>query len=201
MSNTNYRPLTSARRGFLKLGASGVLGVGLLSILERFVPQAPVQAVSTMRMPHPILSPTEFETLLVFSELVVGAPKGQLTTADTRTAERVELELSKHPGTMVSDVKAALRIAEFMPLLQATGVRLTRASHAERVAVLTRMQVSHNVLIRSVYSGLRNLCLFCYYSDPAAWSRVGYAGPAVASKFYEGGNRIANLRALQGGQS
>ncbi len=187
------------RRGFLKLTVGSAMGISILGYVERFLPLAIPSVARAGRMPNALLSNTEFDTLEAFARVVIGVVPGQLATGEARTAERVELELSKGRGALAADVKAALKIIEFLPLLWGAGARLTRLSIDQQVDTVVRMQFHSNALLRSAYNGLRTLCIFLYYTDPRAWPRIGYAGPWAPSKFYEAGNRIVNLPRLQGG--
>lgn len=165
------------------------------------MPPSDVPDASARRMPRGPLSALEFNTLDLMAAAVIGAPAGALDTRDTRTAERIELELTRNQGALVSDVKTALKVIEFLPMLWGFGARFTRLDDAGRLRALQRMNDSGNDLVRSAFKGLRFLCLLFYYTDERTWKRMGYGGPWVPAKFYAGGNRIVNLRpeAVEGG--
>lgn len=193
MTHQQSESLT-ARRGFLKLTATSALGIAVLHYVERLIPSSPPPDAYAMRNAGGVLSATEFDTLAAIARVLIGASVSQPGTHDARTAERVELELTKIQGRVASDVKAALKLVEYLPVFWGTGTRLTRLPVESQHEMVDRMRLSDNLLIRSAYSGLRFLCVFFYYSDSRAWPRIGYAGPTVQAKFYEGGNRIVNLK-------
>ena len=186
------------RRGFLKLTVAGALGVAALGYLERLLPAASPTDSNLKRVANGPLSATEFNTLEAVARLLIGAPDGQPSTLDARTAERIELELTKAQGKLASDVKAALKVVEYLPVFWGAGARLTRLPLDKQIATIERMRLHANPLVRSAYNGLRFLCVFFYYSDARTWPRIGYAGPMVPPKFFEGGNRIVNLSKLRG---
>lgn len=183
----------------MKLSAAGALGITTLAFIERLLPAADLPDSSPRRAAGGLLSTTEFHTLDVVAALLIGPSAGQPSTRDTRTAERVELELTKAQGKLASDVKAALKVLEYLPVFWGAGARLTRLPAARQAEALQRMRSSDNALVRSAYGGVRFLCVLFYYSDERAWPRIGYAGPMVPAKFFEGGNRIVNLPKLSGG--
>lgn len=181
------------RRGFLKLGIAGAGGIAVLALLERLSPSSDASRSSGHRMAGGPLSASEFHTLEMMAASVVGPPADALGTREARTAERIELELSRSQGPLLSDVMAALKVIEFLPLLW-MGSRFTRLDGDGRLRVLQRMNDSDNDLIRSAFKGLRFFCLLFYYTDERTWKRMGYGGPWASAKFFEGGNRIVNLR-------
>lgn len=197
MTHQQSESLT-ARRGFLKLTATSALGIAVLHYIEKLIPSNPPADAHAMRTAGGVLSATEFDTLAAVAHVLIGASAGQPGTHDARTAERVELELTKIQGRLASDVKAALKLVEYLPVFWGTGARLSRLPIERQYEMVDRMRLSDNLLIRSAYSGLRFLCVLFYYSDSRAWPRIGYAGPTVQAKFYEGGNRIVNLKPIQG---
>lgn len=201
MSTHNLGPIKPGRRGFLKLGAAGAVSIAVLLVIERLMPPSDVPDASKRRMSRGPLSALEFHTLDLMAMAVIGAPAGALGTRDTQTAERIELELTRNQGALASDVKKALKVIEFLPLLWGFGARFTRLDDTGRLNALQRMNDSDNDLVRSAFKGLRFFCLLFYYTDERTWKRLGYGGPLVPAKFYAGGNRIVNLRqeAVAGG--
>ena len=193
--NSTPPPLQgSQRRRFLKFGAAGAAGVAVLAAVERLMPPSDVPDAAARRMRGGPLSALEFRTLELMAAAVIGAPAGALGTHDTRTAERIELELTRNQGALLSDVQIALKLVEYLPLLWGFGARFSRLDDAARLGMLQRMNDSDNDLVRSAFKGLRFFCLLFYYTDERAWKRMGYGGPWMPAKFYVGGNRIANLR-------
>ena len=199
MMKTPNRETAPGRRGFLKVTAAGALGIAVLGYVERLMPAAPLADASARRVTNQLLSATEFDTLEAVARIVVGAPEGQPSTRDAHTAERVELELTKAWGKLASDVKAALKVVEYLPVFWGEGARLTRLPVDKQIQMVERMRLHDNMLVRSAYNGLRFLCIFFYYTDSRTWQRIGYSGPAVQAKFYEAGNSIVNLPKMTGG--
>jgi hypothetical protein len=49
----------------------------------------------------------------------------------------------------------------------------------DRTACLAALPGSRIGLVRDVYAGLKQLCLFSFYATPESWSATGYDGPWV----------------------
>jgi len=187
-------PATS-RRGFLKLGLFASAAAVALATIQKFGP-APGRYENLLGAERPrLLSRKAFATLTLFTMDVVGAAPDAVTVQQTRTAARIDLELSIVGGKLAADIRAALALLEHGPLLNGELARYSTLPAAQRTAYLRRLQTGGNVTLRSVYNGLRFLAIFFYYSDDNTWPRLGYRGPWVPEKVFVGGNRIANLDA------
>ncbi|WP_340678893.1 gluconate 2-dehydrogenase subunit 3 family protein [Paraglaciecola sp.] len=187
-----------SRRGFLKTASgAALLLVGYqaakiwldgddenyLPFLEGEVPQA--------------LSIKEFAVLSSVVQCIVGvASFATVSTAEARTAARIDLELLHQGGKLLQDIKDSLLVVEFGTYLEGHGKRFTQLSTEQQHRFLLNLKESSITLQRQVYSGLRFLTVFFYYSDERTWPTLGYQSPWQPIKFYEGGNRIENLPPL-----
>jgi len=184
-----------SRRGFLHLGLAGAAAVATLTAMQRMAPipgRYPALAGEETRR---VFTRKEFAVLALFATDIVGAGAGHVTPEQTRVAARIDLELSKHPGKLVSDMRAALTLVEHGPLLRGKLTRYSSLGAKARHDYLASLQHGGSGVMRAAYGGLRFMALFFHYTDPRTWERIGYAGPWVPAKFFEGGNRIANLEA------
>jgi len=127
---------------------------------------------------------------------LVGPAQGVPTTEETRTTARIDRELMIHGGKLLQDLKDSLLVVEHGTFLEGYGERFSRLNAAQQSSFLQSCRNSSLDLRRQVYSGLRFLTMFFYYSDDRSWPLLGYQGPWQAIKFYEGGNRIENLAPL-----
>lgn len=191
-----YQPAPISRRGFLQLGLAGGAGAAALTLLQSLGP-LPGRYEALMGQEQPlVLNRKELAVLSLFVADVIGARASELSPEQTRSAARVDLELSKHGGRMLADTKAALAVLEHGPLVRGWLSRYSGLDASRRATYLASLQGSPRSILRQTYSGLRFFALFFYYSDERSWPRIGYGGPWVPEKRYVGGNRIANLERL-----
>lgn len=186
-----------SRRGFL--GASAV-GVGVVAAVSGwawfYANDAHYRTLVGDAVPS-VLTVKELAILGALADAMIlpaaGAPSAQLA----QTARRIDRELSFHGGSkLLSDVKSSLLLLEHAPVMDLLGTRFTALSATGRAAFLEDCARSQWAMRRLAYAGVKFLILFFYYSDDRTWRSIGYGGPAVAEKLFEGGNRIANLPSL-----
>lgn len=182
-----------SRRGFLKVGVAGAAGAVVLGVAGRFLlGGGDYEEIAGGERPR-VLSVQELAVLTMLADTVVSPADKAVNVIDTRTAARIDLELSKAGGRIVDDVKSALKLIEYGPVLDLKLNRFTNLTREERALYIEGLSRSSKPMFRSAYTGLRTLCMIFYYTDPRAWRRIGYGGPLVETKFYPGGNRIENL--------
>lgn len=132
--------------------------------------------------------------------VIAPAPTGP-SVREAQTARRIDRELFFHAGSkLVSDVKLSLALIEWLPWLGLMGGKFSELKEADRLAFLKACESSRWSIRNQAFAGLKFLILFFYYSDDRTWPSIGYSGPQVAEKFYEGGNRIANLTPVESGR-
>jgi hypothetical protein len=190
------RSASLGRRGFLTatgFGAAALAGAG--GWLAWDSRDASYQAKAT-GLKSVVLTAAELvilqavaETMIAKSDRSVGAPSAR----EARVAERIDRELSFHGGKLLSDVKAALALIERAPLLDLIGTRFTDLPEERQAMVLAKSETSPLQVRRQAFVGLKFLICFFYYSDDRTWASIGYGGPLVPEKPFEGGNRLANL--------
>lgn len=185
-----------SRRGFLGAGSAGLglLGAGgawaLLGANDATYRDLANGATPT------VLTLKEFAVLDALASAIITPAKGTPSARDAQTARRIDRELAFHlDGRLVPDLKASLAFLEHLPAVDLRGTRFTALSPDGRAGFLEASARSPWQLRRLAYSGVRFLVLFFYYTDDRTWDSIGYAGPTVAAKQFEGGNRIENLPA------
>jgi len=185
-----------SRRGFLKTGAgAALLLVGYQAARHGLVGDEDYRLLLAGEVPQ-ALSIKEFAVLSSVVRCLVGPAQGVPTTEETRTTARIDRELMIHGGKLLQDLKDSLLVVEHGTFLEGYGERFSRLNAAQQSSFLQSCRNSSLDLRRQVYSGLRFLTMFFYYSDDRSWPLLGYQGPWQAIKFYEGGNRIENLAPL-----
>jgi hypothetical protein len=89
--------------------------------------------------------------------------------------------MSPHTQREIADLLAMLAMAPGRRALAGLASSWPEASVAELQAALQSMRQSSLLLRRQAYGALRDLTHAAYYSDPSAWSLLGYPGPRLLS--------------------
>jgi hypothetical protein len=181
-----------SRRGFLKAGAAttaALIGGGTLA--GCLTGSAPPGLIGSERLQ--VLTEREFATLVALADRVITQAEGTPSARETRAARRVDRELVFSDGLLTADVRAALSLIEYGPLLDLRLGRFTRLAPTEQDAYLQSCAASTWKLRRNAYNGLRFLCLFFYYSDARTWRSIGYDGAMVERKLPEASNALESL--------
>ncbi len=187
-----------SRRGFL--GASAAGATALVAAGGWFWwegDEASYRAMIGGAVPR-VLSVQELAILGAICDTVITVAPGAPSVAEAETARRIDRELMFHEESpLVSDVKLSLALLEHLPALDFLGVRFTELAAADRTRFLHNCETSAWSARRQAFAGVKFLILFFYYCDARTWPSIGYVGPQVAEKFYEGGNTVANLPPLK----
>ena len=181
-----------SRRGFLKAGAASVAALVGAGSAAAWLARGDDAAVIGDERPE-VLSRRELATLMALADRVVMPSAGGPSARDTRTARRIDRELAFSDGRLTADVRAALAVIEYGPVLDFRLRRFTRLGPEEQDAYLAACASSLWHLRRNAFNGLRFLTLFFYYTDDRTWRGVGYAGPMVDRKLPEAANAIEAL--------
>jgi hypothetical protein len=188
---------TPSRRGFLFAGGGAVATLGAASAWLALDSREAVYAARLGGAVPQALTPAELAILMALVDVVITPVQGCPTGAETQTARRIDRELTFHMDTqLLRDVKSSLALLERLPLLDLAGHRFTALSRDAQTACLKRSETSSWTLRRRAFGGLKFLITFIHYSDDRTWPSIGYGGPMVQEKPFEGGNRIANLAPL-----
>jgi len=100
--------------------------------------------------------------------------------ADVDLARRVDALVAAQGPDVVRGVRGALWVVELAsPLLAGRVTRFRSLPPPERTRCLAALMESRLALARDVFAGLRQLCLFSFYSQDASWAATGYDGPWV----------------------
>ncbi len=198
-----------SRRGFLSAGAVGLGALGITaSWLWLRTDDRAYRAMVGGAVPV-VLTVGELAILEALADAIVEPAPGAPTARQAQTARRIDRELFFHKGSkelffrrggkLVSDVKLSLSLIEWLPVASFAGRKFTALSAADKVLFLRGCETSRWSIRSQAFSGLKFLILFFYYTDDRTWPSIGYAGPTVPEKFFEGGNRISNLSAISAG--
>ncbi len=167
------------RRWFLRLGlgGAGLLvagGAGLLG-LRGCEPDAG---------PLKILTPRELRTFEAVAGAIIprGGPYSQ-GAADAGIGVAFDAFLADEPPENVSDVKKALLLAEWGPLLfDGKPTTLWRMDEEARAGHWAGWSTSSLAVRRQIAVGFRAFVTMVFYDRPEAWALLDYPGPPLAAK-------------------
>lgn len=190
-------PLPLSRRGFLRAGAVTAAVLAGAGATTAWWAARDEPAGASDERPE-VLTPSQLAVLTAFADRVIAAPPDGPSARDARIARRVDRELALTDGRLADDVRGALLLLEYGPLLDGLGGRFTRLAPAQQDAALDAAARSRWAVRRNAFSGLRTVCLFLYYADDRTWPAIGYAGPMVPRKLPEASSALASLPPLGG---
>ena len=170
----------TTRRVFLSrsLRALGALAtLPLVAPACSKVPSAPVPADL-----H-VFTSGEYEILSAVADTLV--PRGgafPLGASDVGLAARIDLFLARQDPAIVKGLRGALLILEYGGGAMAGRIgRFSRMGAEGRAAVFSALPHRFGIA-RQIYVGLKQLCLFLFYSVDESWALIGYDGPWVGRK-------------------
>lgn len=180
MDNTFKLP-ESTRRIFLKrtllaLGAS----VAPALVSRAIAGGASLDTGTGGRQPS-VLSADDYRILDVVADTFI--PRGgafEMGARDIDLATRIDGFLALDKPEVATGVKGALQYVEHnAPSLAGSEGKFSDLSLAARTEVLQAMAAGGDPLAVQVFAGLKELCMFYFYSDDASWPNIGYDGPWV----------------------
>jgi hypothetical protein len=164
----------ATRRGFLRL-AGATAALGALGQLR----ELPLRAAPPGADPFFDAGETEILTQLAERILDTGEPAAP-RVRDTATVAAIDALCAQLDPELAGQLPLALRLFEWGPwIFDWTPARFTRMDPAQQDASLQAWATSRLALRRQAFQGVRNLCLFGYYSQPEVWPAIGYQGPLL----------------------
>jgi hypothetical protein len=182
------------RRRFLR--ALGALSATALSapVLTACGPSA--QAAP----PLLVLSATQAATMAALATAVVPSQNGFPTVAQAQVVQRLDEELWLSDSSIQDDMRAALDVAEWLPLLYGHFSRFSTMERSAQQAVLQRWMGSGIETVRAIGTNLKLVSHFMYFGHPSSWAAIGYDGPFQKIPPIQSAQRKAYaLRVQQGG--
>lgn len=163
-----------SRRRFLRgaavLGALAGAGLGA---------SACSRGTETGSDARPLLALTaaQARTLGAVADAVVPTQPGFPDAQQAQVVRRFDEELSFVAPSIRDDLRAALGVLEYAPLLYGHFSRFSALDLAARRQVLQAMNTSRVELLRAIGSNAKILVQFFYFSHPSVWAATGYDGP------------------------
>jgi hypothetical protein len=170
-------PLQLPRRQLLLYALAGTAGAGLAGALGVGALSGSAPKVKGLIA----LSQREYLTISRLAEALF--PEGGPFPAGARALDLGRLfdgYLATEPRWIAQDLKRALQLLEFGPLLfERRLVAFSSLPEAERLAHFERWGQSQSLLRRQVAVALRRFLALCFYDSEAAWAGIGYEGPVL----------------------
>jgi hypothetical protein len=108
-------------------------------------------------------------------------PRGgafEVGAIDVDLTRRIDRFLALDKPDVVTGVRGALRHIEVnAPSSVNEERKFSELSFNRRTEVLQAMIDGDDPLAAQVFAGLKELCMFYFYSDSASWPNIGYDGP------------------------
>ena len=165
------------RRRFLKLGligggaAAGALG-GSYAWLRGGAP-----AVAGLK----VLSATDHRVLSAIGDTILpGGGSFEPGAVSLALPQAFDLYLADEPEQNISDLRSALTLLDFGPLLyERRFTTFSRLSAAERTTHFASWMHSDDLLRRKVALAFRKFFYLVFYDQPDVWPHIGYPGPSM----------------------
>jgi hypothetical protein len=168
-----------SRRLFLRrsLHAAGALAV-VPGLAIGCAPEDARRAPQDLR----VLSASEWALLDAVADTFI--PHGgafELGARDVALPGRIDAFLADERPAVLRGVSAALLVVEWASPLAAghAFARFSKLDAGARSACIDALCQSRVGLLRDVYAGLKQLCMFTFYAVDATWPAIGYDGPWV----------------------
>ena len=166
----------TTRRGFLQLAGTSASLAALAQL--RALPAAGVAAPG-----GPFFAPADTEVLTQVVERLVASDDGEAPAVrETDTMRTIDRICGGLDASVTSALPWLLRAVELGPILfDWTPSRFTRLDADGQDAALRGWMTSRLALRRQGFQALRNLAFLGYYTQPATWPGIGYAGPLLVT--------------------
>ncbi|MBI2570858.1 MAG: gluconate 2-dehydrogenase subunit 3 family protein [Candidatus Schekmanbacteria bacterium] len=173
--------VTFPRRELLKGGAAAAVLAALAHLLPACRQRDAPASGGCGPAGEGALSPREHAILEAFADRIV-PPGGAIAAGAQATgvARAIDRHLACHElPALVNQFRGALWLIELSGVLTGRLRRFTAMSLPERDGYLLGLCRSRLALRRRAFAGLKQACLFAFYSTPEAWSGIGYPGPLL----------------------
>jgi hypothetical protein len=171
-----------SRRVFLRrsLHAAGAFAV-VPGLALGCAPEDASRAPQELR----VLSAAEWALLDAVADTFI--PHGgafEIGARDVALPGRIDAFLADERPSVLRGVSAALLVVEWASPLAAGHLlaRFSKLDPAARSDCIEALCQSRVGLLRDVYAGLKQLCMFTFYAVDATWPAIGYDGPWIAAK-------------------
>ncbi|MDT8989309.1 hypothetical protein RQP54_00375 [Curvibacter sp. APW13] len=159
------------RRRFLRLlGTLGAAGATAPLLTACSGADAPAQRLL-------VLSSGQAVTMAAIAAAVVPSQQGFPSVAQAQVVQRLDEELWLSDASIQDDMRAALDVAEWLPLAYGHFSRFTRLERTAQQALLQRWMASSVETVRAIGTNLKLVSHFMYFGHPSTWAAIGYDGP------------------------
>ena len=124
-----------------------------------------------------VLSASQGATMAAIATAVVPTQAGFPTAAQAQVVQRLDEELWLSDASIQDDMRAALDVAEWLPLAYGHFSRFSRLDRSAQQALLQRWMGSGVETVRAIGTNLKLVSHFMYFGHPSTWAAIGYDGP------------------------
>lgn len=170
----------TTRRVFL---SRSLRSLGALATIPFLAPGCSKAQVPPVPADLHVFTSGEYLIVAAIADTVV--PRGgafPIGAEDVDLASRIDAFLVTQDPDVVKGLRGALMILEYGGgILAGRPGRFSRMGAEGRAAVFAALP-HRFALARQTYTGLKQLCLFLFYSADEAWPAIGYDGPWLGRK-------------------
>ncbi|EHQ08591.1 hypothetical protein [Leptonema illini] len=123
------------------------------------------------------LSRWNLDTLKKMADAVLPRGDGFPSAEQAQLFRRLDEELYFCTGSISSEMRDALLLAEWYPFFCGYFSRFSRLSTEDAARVIDTGMKSENDLVRVVFSNLRMVIFMIYYGHESTYAKIGYDGP------------------------
>jgi hypothetical protein len=124
-----------------------------------------------------VLTSSQATTMAALASAVVPTQAGFPTVAQAQVVQRLDEELWLSDASIQDDMRAALDVAEWLPLLYGHLSRFSKLERGQQQALVQRWMGSSVETVRAIGTNLKLVSHFMYFGHPSSWAAIGYDGP------------------------
>lgn len=120
---------------------------------------------------------TQAAVLAAVAQAALPSGNGFPSIEQAQVLDRLDEEVYFVSADVRADIRTALDVLEYLPLVLGYASRFSELDSKRRTAVLRAGSGSRFEVLRAVCSSLRLMVQWMYFGHPATWKRIGYEGP------------------------
>jgi hypothetical protein len=163
------------RRRLLQWGAFGALALGTATTFMYARKDSPGEDLGDYGQLL-VLSNSNALTLLAMIQIVLPESRWSDTDLHRQVISRIDEEFYFVDSKIQDDLRLALNVLEYLPVLFGDFSRFSKLGRAQRQAFLSAMQTTRSDTFRAVLHNCRLVPLYTYYGLESSWESIGYDG-------------------------
>jgi hypothetical protein len=129
-----------------------------------------------------VLSPREASIFACLVDAMLAPEPDLPPVAQTSAVQSFDQWLARSPSLNRTGLRAALYLAEVLPLAMGRGARLRRLERGQRTRFVADAERRAPSAVRLLFTSLRVFAAFNYYGDDQISRRLGFDADAVVAR-------------------